>query len=448
MTNIGYGMDARLAFAGLGSRERSLLERFAPVVEAEMPRILHDFYTNLKQWPNLSEMFADDAGMVRATGAQVAHWKALFSGRFDANYIASARRIGVMHSKIGLKPQWYIGAYSFITQRLFRVVAKMPRRSFFSRRKDDTDLCAAIVAAVMIDIDLAISCYIEENKETYNASLLRLSETFRAKVGGLVAQLSSASFELEANAQSLGETTDTSTKRALAIASAAEQASAGVQTVAAASQKLAASIANISAQIDESNSTAQEAAADAQRTDVIVRELESAADRIGTIIGSIGQISAKTNMLALNASIEAARAGEAGKAFDVVASEVKDLASQSGRLTAEVELQIGQIQNATREAVVRIDKILKTIAHVSEISQTVAVAMNKQNSATADISRNIQQTAAAAHEVSINVVQISQASESTGETAAQVFKSASTLSEQTAHLSDQVDHFVQTVQAA
>lgn len=448
MANGLNGMDVRLAFAGLGSRERALLASFAPIVEAEMPSILHEFYANLKQWPKLSGMFASDDGMARAAGAQVAHWKALFSGTFDANYIASARRIGVMHSKIGLEPQWYVGAYSFITARLFRLAATLPRGRLFLNRTHDANLCAAINAAVMIDIDLAISCYIEENKERYNAALQDLSDTFRAEVGSLVAQLSAASLELEANAHSLGETTDASTKRALAIASAAEQASAGVQTVASASQQLASSIADISAQIDESNDTAQQAAADAQCTDHIVRELEGAADRIGAIIGSIGQIAAKTNMLALNASIEAARAGEAGKAFDVVASEVKDLASQSGRLTTEVELQIGQIQHAAREAVVRIDKILKTIAHVSELSGAVAIAMSKQNSATADITRNIQQTAAAAHEVSANVVQISQASESTGETAAQVFRSASTLSEQAANLSDQVDRFVRTVRAA
>lgn len=444
-----HDIAARLAFSGFTEQHKLLLNQFGPTLEQEMPRILDAFYANLRAWPQLAGMFDGPDRMASAARAQTAHWQTLFSGRFDAEYVASVRRIGVMHSRIGLDPRWYIGGYSFITQQLFELAARSSSRAFLPRSSAKAaDLCAAINVAVMIDIDLAISCYIEENRANYDAKLIHLAEDFQRQVAGLVDQLSVASNELEANARSMGETTGQSSERAMAIASAAEQASAGVHTVASAAEELAASIQMIASQVQESNDTARRAVMGAKETDRVVRALDDAAERIGTLIGTIGHVAAKTNMLALNASIEAARAGNAGKAFEVVASEVKNLADQTARMTDEVEAQVREIQEATRAVVAGLTAIAGTIDQVAEISDVIAGAVNQQNNATAEISRNIQQTASAAHEVSVNVVRISQASESTSAAANQVFTSASSLSDQAVQLSAQVDRFIGQVQAA
>ena len=426
----------RLAFAGFSDAHREVLARFAPVLDKELPGILDIFYVNLRRWPELANMFKDGEAMPRAARAQAAHWQMLFSGRFDDAYVESVQRIGLMHSKIGLDPRWYIGGYSFILRHLFDLAARSAGRSLSPASAARTaQLCTAINMAAMIDMDLAISCYIDENKATYDAKLATLAEDFQRQVGVLVDQLGVASNELEASAQTL---TDHS----------AEQASAGVQTVASAAEELSASIQMIATQVADSTRTTQRAVADAERTDQVVRALDEAAERIGTVVGLIGQIAGKTNMLALNASIEAARAGEAGKAFEVVAAEVKALASQTERMTEDVEGQIREIQDVTRQAVSGLTTIAATIGQVAEISDSIAGAVNQQNSATAEISRNIQQTAQAAHEVSANIVGVSHASEATGSAASQVFSSASTLSGQASSLSTQVHRFVTQVRAA
>lgn len=447
--SVSAELVERLAFAGFTDRERAALSKFLPTLERELPGILDKFYANLRGWPQLAAMFKGSDAMPRAANAQASHWKMLFSGNFDDAYVASVKKIGLMHSKIGLDPRWYIGGYTFILRHLFELAGRTAGRSLGpTGARRTAELCTAINMAVMIDMDLAISGYIVENKVSYDEKLAGLAEDFQGQIASLVDQLSVASNQLEASAQSMSSTTGEANNRALAVAAAAQQASAGVQTVASAAEQLSASIHVIAAQVTESTRTTQRAVTDAQQTDQTVRALDEAAERIGTVVSLIGQIAGKTNMLALNASIEAARAGEAGKAFEVVAAEVKALASQTERMTEEVEVQVREIQEATRRAVSGLSSITQTISQVAEISDNIASAINQQNSATADISRNIQQTAQAAHEVSSNIVGVSQASEATGTAASQIFSSASALSGQASTLSSQVHSFVNQVRAA
>ncbi|MAW98807.1 MAG: chemotaxis protein [Sphingomonas sp.] len=440
----------RLAYVGLTDEMRNQLSAFLPTLESALPAMVDAFYANLNRWPNLSGKFSGSGAMSRAGSAQISHWKKLFSGKFDDEYVASVRQIGMVHSRIGLEPQWYLGGYSFLLRHIFEHVGKVTGRKGLGTGQSvkATKLCAAINMAALIDMDLAISGYIFENKASYDAKLSGLASEFEANVGSLVERLASSSNELEGTARSMTESSDQTNKRAMTVAAAAEQASAGVQTVASAAEELAASIQLIAQQMGESSRTTDRAVADARRTDEIVRTLATGAEQIGNVIGMIGQIAGKTNMLALNASIEAARAGEAGKAFEVVAAEVKTLASQTERMTEEVELQVRAIQVSTREAVSALETISGTIAQVAEIAGTINNAVNQQNSATAEISRNIQQTAAATQEVSTNIVSVSQASEVSGAAASQVYTSAGDLSERANSLSGEVGQFLAKVRAA
>ncbi len=113
-----------------------------------------------------------------------------------------------------------------------------------------------------------------------------------------------------------------------------------------------------------------------------VGELSKAAARIGDVVELINTIAGQTNLLALNATIEAARAGEAGRGFAVVASEVKALAEQTAKATGESGQQITGIQAATQESVSAIKEISGTIERLSEISSTIAAAVEEQGAAT------------------------------------------------------------------
>ncbi len=320
-------------------------------------------------------------------------------------------------------------------------------------RKDEIGAMAQAVQvfkANMIEADRLATEQRVENaaKQTRADRLTSLTKAFEAKVGAMVATVSSAATELQATAGSMSGTAGQTNSQATSVATAAQQASVNVQTVAVAAEQLTASVAEITRQVAQSAQMAGQAAADAKRTDEIVQALAQGAARIGDVVGLITTIASQTNLLALNATIEAARAGDAGKGFAVVASEVKSLAHQTAKATEEIAAQIGQIQSATHEAVVAIGGINGTINELSGIATSIAAAVEQQGAATQEIARNVQQAAAGTEEVTSSIQRVSQGASETGAAAEQLLGAAGELSHQSEQLTAEVRQFVAGVRAA
>jgi methyl-accepting chemotaxis protein len=176
--------------------------------------------------------------------------------------------------------------------------------------------------------------------------------------------------------------------------------------------------------------------------------LSKAATRIGDVVELINTIAGQTNLLALNATIEAARAGEAGRGFAVVASEVKALAEQTAKATGEIGQQISGIQVATQESVNAIKEISSTIERLSEISSTIAAAVEEQGAATHEISRNVQQAARGTQQVSANITDVERGAAETGSASTQVLAAAQALSGDSSRLKQEVSRFLTSVRAA
>jgi methyl-accepting chemotaxis protein len=275
-----------------------------------------------------------------------------------------------------------------------------------------------------------------------------ITREFEAMIGEIVNTVSSASSQLESSAGTLSATADRSQKLATAVASASEEASTNVQSVASATEEMASSVTEISRQVQESARMAGEAVGQARTTTERVGELSKAATRIGDVVELINTIAGQTNLLALNATIEAARAGEAGRGFAVVASEVKALAEQTAKATGEIGTQISGIQAATHESVNAIKEISDTIEKLSEISSTIAAAVEEQGAATQEISRNVQQAAQGTQQVSSNITDVQRGATETGSASSQVLSAAQMLSGDSGRLKSEVSKFLTSVRAA
>ena len=284
--------------------------------------------------------------------------------------------------------------------------------------------------------------------ESRKKDMVRLADQFEQAVGEIVDTVSSASSELEASAGTLTATASRAQDLSTEVASASQEASANVQAVASATEQLSSSVSEIARQVQESARIAGEAVGQASRTNERVGELSKAAARIGDVVELINTIAGQTNLLALNATIEAARAGDAGRGFAVVASVVKALAAQTAKATGEIGHQISSIQAATEQSVGAIREISGTIERLSEISSTVAAAVEEQGAATQEISRNVQQAAHGTQRVSTNIGDVQRGASETGSASSQVLSAARSLSSDSNRLKQEVARFLESVHAA
>ena len=284
--------------------------------------------------------------------------------------------------------------------------------------------------------------------EQRKADMIKLADVFEGAIGEIVETVSSASTQLEASASTLTSTAERAQELTTMVAAVSEEASTNVQSVASATEEMTTSVNEISRQVQESARMANEAVDQARKTNDRVGELSKAAGRIGAVVELINSIAGQTNLLALNATIEAARAGDAGRGFAVVASEVKALAEQTAKATGEIGQQISGIQSATQDSVNAIKEISGTIEKLSEISSTIAAAVEEQGAATQEISRNVQQAAQGTMQVSSHITDVQRGASETGSASSQVLSAAQSLSGDSNRLKLEVGKFLNTVRAA
>lgn len=103
--NMLQSIAERLSFLKIGKKERATLQHMRTEMADILEASLTDFYTQVKQTPQVAHFFKDAAHMRTAQSRQSVHWNMIFSGKFDAQYIQAVTQIGGMHAKIGLEPR-------------------------------------------------------------------------------------------------------------------------------------------------------------------------------------------------------------------------------------------------------------------------------------------------------------------------------------------------------
>ncbi|MGP0091433.1 MAG: protoglobin domain-containing protein [Xanthobacteraceae bacterium] len=444
-------LRGRLAFIRIDEQMRATLRELKPLAMKALPGVLDGFYAQVGKYPEVARLFSNPAQMRNAKELQIRHWGVVLGAAFDDAYCQSATRIGEAHSRLGLQPRWYIGGYSFILSGLLRAIEIEVSSSRFNsarQRERKAQMMAALVAATMLDMDLAISVYLDSEHKQRHDTLDRLANSFDASVGGIIRSVSSAASDLETAATKLSRTAESTQQISTSVAATSEQASANVKSVASATDEMSSSVNEISRQVQESSKIAREAVMQAQKTDTRIAELSQAASRIGDVVKLITAIAEQTNLLALNATIEAARAGEAGRGFAVVAQEVKALAAQTAKATDEIGTQIASMQTATQDSVAAIKEIGGTIDRIAEIAGAIAAAVEEQGAATQEIARNVQEAARGTADVAVNIADVNKGAGETSSAAGQLTTSARALSREGNKLKLEVDKFLTTVRAA
>ncbi len=260
--------------------------------------------------------------------------------------------------------------------------------------------------------------------------------------------ISSAATELSAAAKDLSDAAQESTIEAASVTTAAKQASANVNGVAAAGEELNVTASEIARQLGKATSSIKSAVERMRAADLDIQALALGADKIGSVVELINKLAAQTNLLALNATIEAARAGEAGRGFAVVASEVKNLAAQTSRATTEIASIVSEIRTVTNSTIDSIQAIDGALLSIDRVSTEIAGTMAQQQNATLEIATNVREAAEGTENVSRSIAHVSGAADNTATASSQVLSAATELSRQAEAMRESVSRFLTEVRAA
>ncbi|MFJ5369773.1 methyl-accepting chemotaxis protein, partial [Bosea sp. CER48] len=418
-------------------------------LSAAIPGALDAFYDQVRAFPETRSFFGSDAHIEAAKQRQKQHWGGIATGNFDENYVAAVTRIGKVHARIGLEPRWYIGGYALILEKLLGAVleARWPKNALGRRMPGADERSAeigAIVKAAMLDMDYAITVYLEASEAARlkaeadahaieqakaaerDQAIACVSKSMAALAEGdlthrmsneIPAEYAQIREHFNAAMARLQEMASTIKATSVAIAASSQEINSGAQDLsmrteqqasaleesAATTEQLAASVKTSSQASRESVALADEAADVARTGGNIVKDaveamarIEGASKRISEITDVIDGIAFQTNLLALNAAVEAARAGEAGRGFAVVAAEVRALAQRSAEaakditgLIASSDVEVAEGVKLVRQAGETLSRIVAASAKVSSTVEEIASAAGEQANGIDEMSQTV-----------------------------------------------------------
>jgi len=438
-------------FHGISAETCEDLRANKAYIMRALPAALDAFYAHIADFPDAVRFFSDHEHMMHAKTMQLRHWDLITDGKFDEAYFASVTKIGEVHNRIGLEPRYYIGGYNFLLAHMVTAIARDMSSSLFrgaAAAAKAARLQAAIIKALMLDMDCAIAVYIKAGLRERKITLDKLAEGLESSIGAIAESLSSVAADMQLAARELSSKAKDVASQSTLVAAISEEASISVRLVAEATSEMTASAREIGNQVRASTEIASQAVNVVEDTVLKIERLSTSADKIGTIIGLIRNIAGQTNLLALNATIEAARAGSAGRGFAIVAAEVKVLAEQTAKATAEIGHQIQGIQTATRDTAEAVSMIADIIRDMDSISNSIFTASQLQDNATYEISCNAERATQGAETVRDNVSNVSKTSADSIYSSDRVLDTAEALRRKSIQLKEEVGGFLHRIRTA
>lgn len=177
-----YALTNRMTFMRLDVASRERLRSLKPIIDRQLPKALDDLYEQIRACETTQAFFQDERLVAKAREGQGAHWRALVAADFSDEYLAGVRATGETHARIGLQPRWYVDGYALVAANLMRAVVEQRWPAGSQEPGHDgaeelgSDL-AALLKAILLDVDLALSVYIDaaHKAERINAERLQLA---------------------------------------------------------------------------------------------------------------------------------------------------------------------------------------------------------------------------------------------------------------------------------
>ncbi len=175
------GWEIRKDFLLFTAEEETALKSLQPLMKRHVDELVEAFYRHLLSFAETRRLLSDEMITSRLLDAQKRYLLSLVTGPYDAAYQEGRLQIGKVHERIGLTPQWYLGAYALYLNLLRPLIIQ----EFGSQPAQLEIILTALTKVMFLDIQLAIEAYILKSSDKLEFANRQLAKLTRELEKGL-----------------------------------------------------------------------------------------------------------------------------------------------------------------------------------------------------------------------------------------------------------------------
>lgn len=390
-------LSEKLYFLQLTSKDLQNLRKLEKLMDEHAEKITKRHYDMLATITSLRNLIEQHSTWERLHSTFVEYLKSIPRVETDEHYVRMRMRIGVVHSRTGLDPEWFIGSFT----RIYEYLTPAILRQF--GREEGAAVLLSLNRILTLDSLIVMEAYQQAHEFKFIETNSRIIEEL---------------IEMD-KIQPLLDAVNLAIDEATNVTAAAEQLTSSIQEVAEQAvyvaektDDLIGTASNGQQVINESLHGFLAMVREVSETKKRFDELFSAIENVTKVVGMIREIADQTQLLALNAAIEAARAGEEGRGFAVVSGEIRKLSEQTKESAGHIAALIDQVRanagevvdqsnsmveqierrvNQAKEATVSLEQIIRQVNEIGQATGNIAAIVQEQSAATHDISSRINE---------------------------------------------------------
>ncbi len=160
-----------IAFLGLSEHDLGVVSAWKDVALENMEELIDAFYGHVQNFPGTRNILNKHSSVERQRPLLTRYVQTLFSGIIDDDYLASRKRVGLVHERIDLSSTYYIAMYEII-----RSVFVGTLKDICASEEEIQDFSESFNRLIQVDMALTIRAFNTERLSRVEAERRKQSE--------------------------------------------------------------------------------------------------------------------------------------------------------------------------------------------------------------------------------------------------------------------------------